>query len=376
MPLSDIVLYASIATGLTYLMAIGFIIARWNDLPEWRLAEGFEPAVFISVIVPARNEAANIALCLQSLLSQHYPSHLYEIIVVDDHSEDNTTELAGAFHDERIRVVTSPGAQKKQAIAYGVSLARGKLIACTDADCQAPPQWLRLIAAVYEARQPAFIAAPVAFSHENNILGYFQSLDYLGMMLLTGAGIHDGRLLLANGANLAYPKAVFQAVGGFTGIDHVSSGDDMFLLQKIASRYPGQLFFIKNRDALVTTQPQASLNDLWRQRLRWASKSSAFSGGIMPAYLAVVFFTCWGILLGPVLTPLLGATPAFAALFLLLCKLTADYALLREACRFFRRPHLLRYFLPAQLIHIAYIALIGPAGFFVKKYYWKGRTVN
>jgi len=369
MPLPETFLLTAIATGLAYLAAIGYIRRWWRRLPEWRTPTNDNPTVFISVIVPARNEAANIEACLQSLLSQNYPVNLFEIIVVDDHSEDDTAVRARALHDDRIRVVTAPGMQKKQALAYGVSLAQGELIASTDADCQAPPQWLSLLASAYEKQQPAFIAAPVAFHKENNLLGYFQSLDYLGMMVLTGAGIYSGRLLLANGANLAYPKAVFEEVGGFAGIDHVASGDDMFLLQKIARRYPGRLFFIKNPEATVFTQPQPSLGSLWSQRLRWASKSSAFRGGVMLVYLALVFAVCWGFLLGLALAP-------FAALVLLAFKLLADYALLREACLYFHRTDLMRYFIPAQLLHIAYIALIGLAGGFVRRYRWKGREVR
>ncbi|NUQ25290.1 MAG: glycosyltransferase [Saprospiraceae bacterium] len=369
MPLPETFLLTAIAIGIAYLVAIGYIRMWWRRLPEWRPPANDNPTVFISVIVPARNEAANIGACLQSLLSQNYPAHLFEIIVVDDHSEDDTARRAGSIPDERVRVVVSPGAQKKQALAYGVSLARGELIAATDADCQAPPQWLSLLASAYENRRPAFIAAPVAFHKENNLLGYFQSLDYLGMMVLTGAGIYSGRLLLANGANLAYPKAVFEEVGGFAGIDHVASGDDMFLLQKIARRYPDRLFFIKNPEATVLTSPQPSLAGLWAQRLRWASKSSAFRGGVMLVYLALVFVVCGGILLGLAPAP-------FAALILLAFKLIADYALLSEACRYFQRSDLLRYFLPAQLLHIAYIALIGLAGVFVRRYRWKGREVR
>ncbi|MBK8705221.1 MAG: glycosyltransferase [Saprospiraceae bacterium] len=369
MPLPDTFLLTAIATGLAYLVAIGYIRMWWRRLPEWRPPAQAAPELFISVIVPARNEAANIEACLQSLLSQSYPAFLYEIIVVDDHSEDDTAVRARALHDGRIRVVTAPGAQKKQALAYGVSLARGELIATTDADCLAPPQWLSLLASAYQDKQPAFLAAPVAFHGERNLLGYFQSLDYLGMMVLTGAGIYSGKLLLANGANLAYPKAVFEEVGGFAGIDHVASGDDMFLLQKIARRYPDRLFFIKNPEATILTPPQPSLAGFWAQRLRWASKSSAFRGGLMLVYLALVFVVCWGILLGLALAP-------FSALVLLAFKLLADYALLSEACRYFHRTDLMRYFLPAQLMHIAYIALIGLAGLFVRQYRWKGREVK
>ena len=113
-------------------------------------------------------------------------------------------------------------------------------------------------------------------SGERNLLERFQSLDFCGMMGITGAGIHKKYLLMGNGANLAYEKAVFEEVGGFEGIDHLASGDDILLMQKIAKVYPEQLVFVKNLEAVINTTAQPTWRAFIQQRVRWASKSAQY----------------------------------------------------------------------------------------------------
>ena len=96
------------------------------------------------------------------------------------------------------------------------------------------------------------IAAPIALHHEKNILGLFQTLDTIGMMGLTGAGVQSGRVLMCNGANFGYEKRIFDEVGGFEGNEGFASGDDVFLLHKIALKYPNGIHFIKQKDLKTT----------------------------------------------------------------------------------------------------------------------------
>src|SRR6202012_3482401 len=85
--------------------------------------------------------------------------------------------------------------------------------------------------------------------------------------------IGNGQASTCNGANLAYRKDVFYAVGGFKGIDDLASGDDELLLQKVAEKYPGKIGFLKSYDAIVYTHAKHTLKEFLQQRRRWASKS-------------------------------------------------------------------------------------------------------
>lgn len=376
--------FAAIVLAGAYALEIARTLRHWKRLPECTVPFGFKATTRITVVIPARNEAANIGSCLQSLLQQDYPPELMEVIVVDDFSSDDTPTLVRRAADQRVRLlelrdfVPPAGliAYKKKALETGIASASGALIATTDADCVLPPLWLKTLAFLHQEKQAAFIAGPVSFFEEKNLLERFQSLDYLGMMVLTGAAIQRGQPHLANGANLAYPKIVFDAVGGFSGTDHLASGDDMLLLQKIAKQHAPNAHFAKSNKALVLTHAKPTLPEFLSQRLRWASKSAAFRNLGLLWTLGVVFGLCWAILLSALLVPFVGFKMLFLFGLLFLVKSVADYALLSTACRYFGRPDLLRFFWPAQFLHIAYIAFIGLVSVFRKSYVWKGRSVE
>jgi len=380
-----IVLFVGLAILLAgaYAFLIAFYLKGWRQTPEWKIPLDFEPSISVSIIVPARNEEQNIVDCLQSIIQQPYPQHLLEIIVVDDHSSDQTAQLVKNLNCPFVRLIRLSEVLenkeiisfKKKAIETGISHARGELILTTDADCVVAPGWLRAMVSFYEKTQAKFIAAPVNFHQEESKWERFQSLDFTGMMLITAASIHQNFMHLSNGANLAYPKAVFEAVKGFEGIDHLASGDDLLLMEKIAAKYPGELAFLKSRAAIVFSKAEPSLNHFFRQRLRWAGKSPAYRDKKIIMALGLVFLLCWAILLSFLLIPF---WPQMVFVFLLLffSKSIADYILLSRASAFFQRKDLMKNFWSAQLLHVLYIAIVGLAANFKKTYKWKGRKVR
>jgi len=376
---------AALLLAAGYIGLIAYMLYHWRQLPHWNPDPSDPPpACSISVLVPARNEATCIGHCLQSLQGQAFPANQFEIIVIDDHSSDATAAVVRAMDMPNLRLLSladlpSQGAKrsyKKAALAQGIAAARGELIVTTDADCWAPPGWLSLLAARYAAGRPAFLTAPVMLSGEHTALERFQSLDVLGTMVLTGAGIHAGWLHLANGANLAYPRSVFEAVGGFEGIDHLASGDDVLLLQKVADRFPGRIAFVKSRAATVRTEARPTWRGFLQQRLRWATKSTAYRRPQITLVWAFVFAVCTAIILSPVSLLVWGKAALGLPLLLLPAKLGADFFLLRTATHFFGRSELMRSFFLSQCLHIAYVVFIGVLANVVKGYEWKGRRVE
>ena len=371
----------------------------WRTLPEWQMPEGFEPRTRVSVIIPARDEAANINECISSIIQGSYPPDLLEIIVIDDFSEDGTAEQvlsfqAAATGNPAIRLIrlsevlppeAREGANKKKALETGIAQARGTLIVTTDADCVAPKDWLRLVVSRFHPGpspegRVGLLAAPVVFHREHNLFQRFQSLDFLGLMGISGAGIHCGFQRMGNGANLAFPKSVFEAVGGYSGNEHLSSGDDMFLVQKIARHYPDSVFFLKNRGAAVMTTAKPDVRSFFQQRLRWGTKNAALPEWPVRLVLLTVFLFCWSILVcavwAVVSLPAGHATVFSALLFQVAVKALCDYVFLREMCGYFGRKDLMRWFLPSFLLHTLYIPPAGAASLFLKKFEWKGRIVR
>jgi len=376
----------SLSLSLFYSYIIFSALREWKRLPQWNIPPDFQPQTFISILIPARNEAANIKACVQSILHQNYPAHLFELIIINDHSTDNTADIIlelqklhkniTLLHLSDFIYNIPVNAYKKKALEIGVAHAKGELMITTDADCTTQPDWLLLLASLYETQQFQCIAAPVNFYKEKNLLERFQSLDYAGTMVLTGAGIHARRFRLSNGANLAFSKAVFEEVQGYEGINHIASGDDMMLVHKIAERYPAGIAFLKNPGATVFTEAKATWRDFWQQRIRWATKSTAYSEWRITIIVAMVFFFCCNILLSLLLIPFFGWQMAGIFMIQLMIKLYWDYQLLYTACHYFNKKDVLKSFLPAQLLHIGYIVVIGILGNVVKNYTWKGRVVR
>ena len=369
-----------------YILFIFLYIKCWRQLPFFYSTEGYRPKTIISVLIPARNEQEYIIHCLEAITHGNYPKILFEIIVIDDHSDDKTPQyvLDFAANYSNIRLIelknyvklSASQPFKKRAIEAAIGESKGELIVTTDADCLAQPNWLNLIAEYYEKTGKYFIAAPVNFHEEKTYFERFQSLDYMGMMGVTGAGVEGKFTNMCNGANLAYTKKLFYKVGGFKGIDHVASGDDMLLMQKIARFYPHALGFLKNIEATVYTKAKATVTDFLSQRLRWASKSSSYTEFFTVFQLAMVFVFCWNILISLCLS--IFYDTSFLIIFLLqfAIKTIADYFFLNMMSRFFDRMDLMRPFLTPQYIHVLYIIVVGSLANFKKTYIWKGRKVR
>ncbi len=363
----------------------------WRALPEWQLPKDFIPQTTITVLVPARNEAENIAACLNSIFATPYPTHLFEVLVLDDYSTDATVKIVQQLQQKHTNLhliqladyteTTKIQSFKKKAIELGIAQATGQLLVGTDADCVVQPDWLLLLASIYERTGAKFIGAPVNFYQENTLLEKFQSLDFLGMMTLTGAGVHRRFMRMCNGANVAYDKATFYEVGGFQDIDHVASGDDMLLMQKFAFHFPENIAFLKNKGATTFTKAKPSWRSFLQQRIRWGSKSSSYTEWQTTFMLAMVYFFCCSIVLNALWA---GASIVFdwnntSAMLLamqLFFKTIVDYFFLRQSALYFQRRDLMRVFFPSQVLHILYITIVGTLSNVVKQYEWKGRRVH
>lgn len=342
-------------------------------------------ATTISVLIPARNEEKNIVACLRSLSRQTYPKDRFEVIVLDDHSTDGTAAAASAFSEAGIRVtclrmadVPQPpvvSAYKKFAIETGVRASRGELIVTTDADCTFPGGWLATLAACYEEQGAKFIAAPVRIVARNqSLLSIFQILDFLTLQGITGAAVYKGFHSMCNGANLAYSKEAFDSVDGFRDIDSIPSGDDMFLMHKIWLRYPAKTFFLKSREAIVSTAAETTLKRFVHQRIRWASKADRYDDKRIFWVLLLVYFLNVLFIVLP-----FGAIWNFwwlwLFLILLVVKTMVEYPFVRDVAVFFGQGNLMVYFAPLQPLHIGYTVVIGWLGKF-GSYQWKDRKIS
>jgi len=335
----------------------------------------------VSVVVPARNEESNILVCLESIFANTYEP--FEVIVVDDESEDATAAFAEQFRVEhglgsRLRIVRVGKSDittghKKRALGLGIGESRGEIIVTTDADSLVQPTWIRSLISMFD-EEVDFVSAPVAYSEGRSFLGRAMALEMLGLVAVGGGGIALGYPNMCNGANLAYRRDAYDRVGGFASIDHLSSGDDTLLMLKISEGRPESVSFCCSLEALVTTRPAEGLKALVNQRLRWASKGLRYQNRNVTALAVLVYTLHAGLLLAAItavfLPELWGAVIAAAIL-----KIGSEALLVSAACRQFGRTYLMRGFVPAQFLQIPYVTIVGLLGVIGGGFSWKGREL-
>lgn len=381
--MTTIIIIICTVLGLCYLILLTLYRIGWRKQPVFELKEDFVPHTFISVIIPARNEAGNIEQCILSIVSGSYPTHLFEIIVIDDYSTDNTIDIVKRFKQSNVRGIRLADylndtgnivAYKKRALNTGIEKSRGELVVTTDADCLAPKNWLTLIAAKFELESPVMIVGPVDFISNNSILHVFQSLDFMSMQGITAAAHRLNLGNMSNGANLSFSKDAFYAVDGYEGISHIASGDDYLLMMKLNKKYPGKIGYLKSQQAVVRTMPQPDWGSFLQQRIRWASKSAKYDDKRLNAILIFAYIFNVNFLflfIEGLFNPIFWTI----ALFLYIIKVIADIAFLSRVSVFFKKQHQLIAFLVLQPLHIVYIIIAGLLGF-IGVYKWKGRTLK
>lgn len=377
------VIISSIVILLTvfYTVLMGAYRKGWRQIPVFETTQT-APTLFVTVIIPARNEAQNIVRILNCLQRQNYPMGSFEIILADDHSDDQTVTVANTLGIANLRIIELakiPGKRyKKAAITEAIKQAKGEIIVTTDADCSMNEDWLSTIILFFEQTNAALVSGPVLFDWEKtffkptaNFLLTIQQLEFAGLVGIGGAALQLKFPNMCNGANLAYRRQVFDEVGGYMGNDNLLSGDDEFLMHKVFSRYPDRVHFLKHPSAIVKTPPSFTWGQFWGQRMRWVSKSTKYSDKRITAVLAMAYV--FNLLI--VVNLIAGfANPFYWVLFALqlAAKIIIEYYFYTPLLNFFGLPKLRRYIILAEPFHIGYVLAIGILGNF-GTYNWKGR---
>lgn len=369
----------AIFTGI-YVLLVCYMRAGWFALPFFSRKKS--PQTKVSVLIAARNEEANIGRTLSDILAQQFPRDLLEVIVVDDHSTDNTSAIVQSFEVQGVKLLKLDESEplnsyKKKAISVAIATATGDLIVTTDADCRMSPNWLATVVSYVEEKGCFLVSSPVVYSNQRGFFEELQTLEFLFLIGLGAAGIGNKRPSTCNGANLAYRRDVFYEMDGFNGIDHLASGDDELFLHKVAAKYPDKIGFCKSRDAIVYTDAKKDLIGFINQRRRWASKSTHYKNKGIVALGVVVWAFNFMLLVAGVVVLFFGNGTQLVSVFTaaLVAKLIAEGAFLYPLCHFAKRTGLLAYLPLLTIMHIVYIVYIGIAGN-MGKYQWKGRRVN
>ncbi len=362
--------------ALCYWLFVLWLLRGWQALPEVSDDE-IEQWPLVSVVVCMRNESNHIIQCLQCLAVQQYPVDRFEIIVVDDYSEDDSVLKAETFAARQQKVKISilkstegyqPG--KKYALAAAVSHSRRPVIALTDADCTMSEQWLRTMVIHHVKKQTALSAGPVTLTG-TSFFERMQQLEFMSLSGITGATIALKKPMMINAANMIFSREAFVQAGRLHPSEKSMSGDDTYFMLAVAEKNPASISFVKSYHAMVFSPSAITLSDFIRQRMRWASKIRHYpwhyirlTGMGIFVFNFFILMLCWLSLFFPSLL-----MPAF---ILFALKIAAENHLLAVLNRFYRIRSGIPVKLVVFLLYPLYISLVALLSLRTS-HFWKGR---
>ncbi|MGB8266131.1 MAG: glycosyltransferase family 2 protein [Candidatus Velthaea sp.] len=262
------------ATHLCALAALGYAARGAQFAPSWiRVPDvaTLPDAPFASIVVPARNEARSIERCVRSLLAQTLPH--FEVIVVDDRSEDETPQILArlAAENPRLRIVRGEPLPegwvgKPWALAQGAALARGTWLLFTDADSRHAPH--SVSSAIAFARERAVDAVSIGTYQELGSPAERAILPSILALVLFATGtfgeINDPARpdkALANGQYLLISRPAYDALGGHAAVrDRIAEDLEFARHLKADGRFR---LLLAGGESLASVRMYTSLREIW-----------------------------------------------------------------------------------------------------------------
>lgn len=356
---------------LLHLFGYGILTYKWSKIQNTKESGSTDS---FSIIVPVRNEEQVIQRLLVCLSIQEYPKDQYEVIIIDDFSQDQTSALVKDFQKRspmRLKLIHLDDlAQtgKKHALTKGIANAQFENILTTDADCQMGPHWISSYAGMFH--QHHFIGGPVALKG-NGLFQRMQQIEFAGLIGFGAVTIEENNPSMCSGANLGFTKTAFNEVGGYSNNIQIASGDDEFLLYNVLKRFPNQAKFLKNKSAIVISDAQKSLAEFINQRMRWTSKWK-YNRNWKLRLMAVLFFIDNAMLVSLIWGMMSGDIALLLGLSMVLTRLVIDYLYLSSVSYFMGTRSILLPLMALQIIYPFHVLFMGISSIF-GSYTWKGR---
>jgi len=268
-PIFVAALVVTLASFLMLLILRHFIVIWFSYLHQRELAygEAYENYPFVSIIVPAYNEAEVIQASLSSLLELRYP--YYEIIAVDDGSSDATfdkmKEFEGNHYGVRVSVYRKENAGKAEALNYGIRRSKAPIVVCMDSDSRLTPEALRY--AVYHFKDPAVgaVAGNVKVINRHNVWTKLQALEYIeGLNIVRNAQAYFRAVNVIPGPIGIFRRKAIEATGGY---DSDTFAEDFDMTVKMLA--DGWKINYEPKAVAFTEAPEELL-DIIQQRYRWS----------------------------------------------------------------------------------------------------------
>ena len=237
----------------------------------------------MSVIIPTRNRPEKVRACLTALAAQTLPSAQYEVVVVDDGSDQSLAPIIAAFANRLpVRLLEQARAGPARARNAGAASARGELLAFTDDDCEPAPDWLAVLLAGHRQAPDKALGGRTVNAVDGNVYSEASQLlvdylyDYHARKAAPAGGPRTAAVSSAPPAfftsnNLAVAARLFTKVGGFGASFALAAGEDREFCDRW-QQHGYQLLYVP--DAVVRHGHVLSLVRFWRQHANYGHGAS------------------------------------------------------------------------------------------------------
>lgn len=226
-----------------------------------------KPNKGITIIVCVHNEAKNLKKNLASLL--HQENVIYELIVVDDHSTDDSFKVLKEFENKypifKFVCLNSSKKSKRAALTAGVKAAQYEYILVTDADCQPNSNnWAYLFSRKINKKQQMILGVSPYYAEKNyaNKLTQFETFQ-TAVQFLSFA--KNNMAYMGLGRNMAFTKELFFKYSQYELDHNLKSGDDDMFVQRVPQQFIG---ILTTQNSLTFSHAKKSLKSWWRQKRR------------------------------------------------------------------------------------------------------------
>lgn len=358
------------------LFTIFVIIGWWRAIFLSNKSE--KSSALPSIIIPFRNESNRLTPLILSIKIILDKNKNYEFIFIDDHSDDDSVSLLQKeFHEfQQVKTIRLPQelSGKKAAISFGILHATHENIITTDADCELTEMAVKSMLQHLETADVKMACGVVTQFSGKGFGGRLADLEFISLM---GSGISfwgNNLPIMANGAFLGFKKQAFKQINGFDGNEQFPGGDDVFLLHKFSSFFGNKCIrFLTQRNDVIQTTGDLSLNEFIERRIRWGAKSKAYKGFGSKALTLYIFFINLAFLLASLFFVSNGLWQP--VIFLLFVKIICDVCVLMPMLIRLNKWELAPYIFPASILHPIYILFVGCLAVW-GKYSWKRRYYN
>lgn len=355
-----------VALSLYFINLVAFTIGASKKFPKLK----YEDLPKATVIVAARNEENNILDCMIALNKLEYPENKLEIILVNDHSTDNTEKIIKDFISDKPKFklyvpekILGNLKGKANALANALKISKGEIILTTDADCIVNPKWALTLCSYFQ-KDVAFVGGFTTQEDKTAFQG-MQAIDFVFLLTVASGSLNFGKPLAAIGNNMSYRKSVYDEIGGYENLPF-SITEDFRLLKSIHQLKKYKCIYPVDENAVVTSKACADIKELYWQRKRWGvgGKESDLFG-----YLTMV----WGYIskVMIVLTPFFFTLNMF---YLTVTKIIIDFFFANNVFNKLKLKMKFTHFLAFEIYYTIYVLILPFIVLPNKKVKWKGRT--